>query len=58
MLEAMDQNKDIQKSAPVVSQVDTRKAFFPHELDEKTKAAFREGYQGRKTPELDHLLDE
>ena len=58
MLNAMDQNKEIQNSAPVFSHVDTRKALFPHELDEKTKTVFREGYQGRKTPELDYLLDE
>lgn len=36
---------------------DTRKAFYPHELDDDAKALLDEGYQGRDTPDLDHLLD-
>ena len=36
---------------------DTRRALYPHELDEETKARLEEGYQGEETPHLDHLLD-
>ncbi|MDX2222477.1 MAG: type II toxin-antitoxin system Phd/YefM family antitoxin [Rhodospirillaceae bacterium] len=36
---------------------DTRQARAPHELDAEIKAELRKGYQGRKTPDLDHLLD-
>ncbi len=35
---------------------DTRKALYPHELEGEAKALLDEGYQGRDTPELDHLL--
>lgn len=37
--------------------MDTREAFFPHELDDDIKNQFEKGYQGKKTPHLDHLLD-
>ena len=36
---------------------DTRKALHPSELDDEMKAELEKGYQGRETPELDHLLE-
>jgi len=36
---------------------DTRRVYFPDELNDQQKALFEKGYQGRATPELDHLLD-
>lgn len=41
-----------------LKQYDTRRALHPSELDEELKKALEEGYQGKPTPELDHLLDE
>ncbi len=40
-----------------LEKLDTRQAFYPHELDEETIAELEKGYQGEPTPELDHLLD-
>jgi prevent-host-death family protein len=40
-----------------LKQYDTRKALHPSELDDEMKAELDKGYQGRTTPELDHLLD-
>jgi hypothetical protein len=37
---------------------DTRRSFYPHELDQEAIDLFEDGYQGEPTPELDHLLDE
>ncbi len=38
---------------------DTRQALHPSELPEDIKAQMdEEGYQGKTTPDLDHLLDE
>jgi prevent-host-death family protein len=36
---------------------DTRVALHPSELDDELKAELEKGYQGRKTPELDHLVE-
>lgn len=36
---------------------DTRKHLYPHQLSDEMKAELEKGYQGRETPELDHLLD-
>ena len=35
---------------------DTRKALHPSELPAELKAELDEGYQGRPTPKLDHLM--
>jgi len=35
---------------------DTRKALYPHELDDEMKAELEKGYQGSSTPDLDHLI--
>ncbi len=35
---------------------DTRKSLHPSELSAELKAEFERGYQGRSTPELDHLM--
>ena len=35
---------------------DTRRALYPHELDDEMKAELEKGYQGEPTPELDHLM--
>lgn len=37
--------------------LDTRQAFFPHELDDEMKAELEKGYQGPSRPELNHLMD-
>ncbi|MET0118106.1 MAG: hypothetical protein ABW090_11840 [Sedimenticola sp.] len=37
---------------------DTRKAFNVNELPDDLKKELEKGYQGRETPELDHLLEE
>lgn len=37
---------------------DTRQVLHPRELDDDLKAELDKGYQGRATPELDHLLAE
>ncbi len=37
--------------------IDTRVALYPHELSDELKAALDKGYQGRATPELDHLME-
>lgn len=36
---------------------DTRRVYYPHELSDEQKALFNKGFQGRETPEIDHLLD-
>jgi prevent-host-death family protein len=36
--------------------LDTRQAYYPHELPDHIKAEFEKGYQGEPTPELDHLM--
>lgn len=36
---------------------DTRQSLYPYELDSEIKEQLEKGYQGRETPELDHLLD-
>ena len=40
-----------------LKEYDTRRALYPHEFGEETKARLEEGYQGEKTPHLDHLID-
>lgn len=35
--------------------LDTRRAFYPHELPDHILAELDKGYQGSPTPELDHL---
>lgn len=35
---------------------DTRKALYPHELDGELAEELERGYQGKPTPEVDHLL--
>lgn len=40
-----------------LKEYDTRQALYPHELSDEEKAELEKGFQGRKTPELDHLLD-
>lgn len=35
---------------------DTRCTYAPHELPEGIREELEKGYQGRGTPELDHLL--
>ncbi|MFT5112340.1 MAG: prevent-host-death family protein [Parasphingorhabdus sp.] len=35
---------------------DTREALHPHELDDEFKSELEKGFQGRSTPELDHLM--
>lgn len=37
--------------------IDTRLALYPHELSDDIKADLEKGYQGRPTPDLDHLMD-
>ena len=36
---------------------DTRRVYYPRELSDEQKALFEDGFQGRETPELDHLVD-
>jgi len=36
--------------------IDTRVALYPHELSDDIKADLEKGYQGKPTPELDHLM--
>lgn len=36
--------------------LDTRQAFYAHELPDDIKAEFEKGYQGEPTPHLDHLM--
>ena len=36
--------------------LDTRQAFYPHELSQEIKTNLEAGYQGEPTPEIDHLL--
>jgi hypothetical protein len=40
-----------------LKQYDTRQALYPTELPYDIKVQLEEGYQGRETPELDHLMD-
>jgi prevent-host-death family protein len=40
-----------------LKELDTRRALYPHELDDETLADMDKGYQGASTPHLDHLLD-
>ncbi|PID63256.1 MAG: prevent-host-death protein [Gammaproteobacteria bacterium] len=37
--------------------LDTRQALYPHELSEELKQELEKGYQGKPTPDLDHLMD-
>ncbi|MET0106075.1 MAG: hypothetical protein ABW072_13175 [Sedimenticola sp.] len=37
---------------------DTRKAYFANELPDHVKKEFEKGFQGRETPELEHLVDD
>lgn len=39
-----------------LKQYDTRKTLYPHELGDDMVAELEKGYQGKETPELDHLL--
>jgi prevent-host-death family protein len=39
-----------------LKQYDTRRALYPHELSDELKAELEKGFQGKDTPELDHLL--
>lgn len=36
---------------------DTREPLYMHELSDDMKAELGKGYQGRETPELDHLME-
>jgi len=36
--------------------LDTREAFYAHELPDDLVAEFEKGYQGEPTPHLDHLM--
>ena len=36
--------------------LDTRRAWYPHELPEAIKAELERGYTGEETPDLDDLL--
>ncbi len=36
--------------------LDTREAFYSHELPDELLAEFTKGYQGEPTPQLDHLM--
>lgn len=36
---------------------DTRLSLHPHELSDEIKEVLEQGYQGRATPELDHLME-
>lgn len=37
--------------------IDTRVALYPNELSAELKTTLEKGYQGRATPELDHLME-
>jgi len=37
--------------------LDTRRALYPHELDDELKGELEKGYQGKETPHLDHLME-
>lgn len=37
--------------------LDTRKAYWAHELPDEIKAELDKGYQGPSRPNLDHLMD-
>ncbi len=39
-----------------LKRLDTRQAFYAHELPEALKAELEKGYQGEDTPELEHLM--
>ena len=41
-----------------LKQYDTRKALYPHELDEDLRSEFDRGWQGPRNEHLDHLMDE
>lgn len=47
---------DVDEYKRLKSYDDTRIALYPHELDDEMKAELEKGYQGKPTPELDHLL--
>jgi prevent-host-death family protein len=36
--------------------LDTRRAYYAHELPDDIVAELEKGYQGEPTPELDHLM--
>ena len=36
--------------------IDTRQAFYAHELPDDIRAELEKGYQGEPTPHLDHLM--
>lgn len=36
--------------------LDTRRAYYPHELPDDILAELEKGYQGEPTPHLDHLM--
>jgi prevent-host-death family protein len=36
--------------------LDTRQAFYTHELPDDIRAELEKGYQGEPTPHLDHLM--
>jgi hypothetical protein len=36
---------------------DTCEALYMHDLGDDIKAELEKGYQGRETPELDHLME-
>ncbi len=35
--------------------LDTRQAFYPHELNDDIKAELDKGYQGESTPDIEYL---
>ncbi|MET0087141.1 MAG: hypothetical protein ABW082_11715 [Sedimenticola sp.] len=37
---------------------DTRKAYYVNELPDDVKKEFEKGFQGRETPELEHLVED
>lgn len=39
-----------------LKELDTRRAYYPPELPDEIKTELEKGFQGRRTPELDHLL--
>jgi hypothetical protein len=41
---------------PLSSPVDTRQAYYPHELPAPLIAELNQGYQGEPTPDLDQLM--
>jgi hypothetical protein len=45
------------QSQRVLKRQDTRRAAYPHELDDHIKQELKRGYRGPHTPRLDNLLN-